>query len=93
MGKIKGCGNETCEAHKKKLIYKESESFCSKCGSPLVYVCKDCYTKLSDDTAKYCVRCLQIMKIEKTREESCWSCYWNWCRSISSCFKIRKKAT
>ncbi len=58
MGKIKGCGNESCEAHKKKLIYKESEAFCSKCGRPLVYVCKDCYTQLPADTDKYCVRCL-----------------------------------
>lgn len=58
MGKIKGCGNESCEAHNKKITYKESEAFCSKCGTPLVYVCKDCYTQLPDDTEKYCVRCL-----------------------------------
>lgn len=58
MAKIKGCGNEACEANKKKITYKETESFCSKCGSPLVYVCKDCYTQLPDDTEKYCVRCL-----------------------------------
>lgn len=57
MRKIKGCGNESCEAHKKKITYKESEAFCSKCGSPLVYVCKECYTQLSDDAKKYCVRC------------------------------------
>ena len=58
MEKIKGCGNESCEAHQKKLICKESEAFCSKCGRPLVYVCKDCYTQLPPDTDKYCVRCL-----------------------------------
>lgn len=58
MEKIKGCGNESCESHKKKLTYKDSEAFCSKCGSPLVYVCKDCYTQLPTDTDKYCVRCL-----------------------------------
>ena len=58
MGKIKGCGNESCEAHKKKITYKESEVFCSKSGSMLIYVCKDCYTQLSDDAEKYCVRCL-----------------------------------
>ena len=57
MGKIKGCGNESCETHKKKITYKESEAFCSKCGSPLVYVCKDCHTQLPDDATKYCVRC------------------------------------
>jgi len=58
MGKIKGCGNESCEAHKKKITYKESDAFCSKCGSLLVYVCKDCCTQLPDDTEKYCVRCI-----------------------------------
>lgn len=58
MRKIKGCGNESCEAHKKKIIYKEAETFCSRCGNPLVYVCKDCYTQLPDDVEKYCVRCL-----------------------------------
>lgn len=58
MGKTKGCGTESCEAHKKKVTDKESEIFCSKCGSPLVYVCKDCYTQLPDGTEKYCVRCL-----------------------------------
>lgn len=57
MKKNKGCCNESCEAHKKKLIYKETEAFCSKCGRPLVYVCKDCYTQLPADTDKYCVRC------------------------------------
>ena len=57
MGKTKGCGNETCEAFKKEITYKESEKFCSKCGSVLVYVCKDCYTQLPNDDVKYCVRC------------------------------------
>ena len=58
MGKIKGCGNESCEAHKKKITYKDSETFCSKCGDSLVYICKDCYTQMPDDTEKFCVRCL-----------------------------------
>lgn len=58
MGKIKGCSNESCEAHKKKIKYKESEVSCLKCKGSLVYVCKDCYTQLPNDTVKYCVRCL-----------------------------------
>lgn len=58
MRKIKGCGNESCEAHKKKITYKEAENFCSRCGTLLVYVCKDCYTQLPADAEKYCVRCL-----------------------------------
>lgn len=58
MRKSKGCGNESCEAHKMKIKYKESEAFCSKCASPLVYVCKECYTQMPGDTEKFCVRCL-----------------------------------
>ncbi|MPM37614.1 hypothetical protein SDC9_84232 [bioreactor metagenome] len=58
MGKIKGCVNASCEAHNKKITYKESETFCSRCGNPLFYVCKDCYTQLPDDSEKYCIRCL-----------------------------------
>lgn len=57
MGKIKGCANESCTAQKKKIKYNESETFCSKCGSLLIYVCKDCYKPLPKDTEKYCVRC------------------------------------
>jgi len=57
MGRIKGCGNGPCEANKKKITYKETETFCSRCGRPLVYVCRECYTQLPDNTEKYCVRC------------------------------------
>lgn len=67
MRKIKGCGNESCEVHKKKITYKGSEIVCSKCGSPLVYVCKDCYTQMPDDTDKYCVRCLAKHKDRKDK--------------------------
>lgn len=58
MRKNKGCVNESCEAHKKKIEYKNVESFCSKCGFPLVYVCKDCYMQLPDENEKYCIRCI-----------------------------------
>ena len=57
MKKIKGCLNESCEAHIKKRKFKESETFCSKCGSPLSHVCKDCFMKSPEDNDKYCVRC------------------------------------
>jgi len=67
MGKIKGCGEETCVAHKKKTVYKKSDTFCSKCGNPLVYMCKDCKTMLSGDTNKYCVRCLAKYKDKKDK--------------------------
>ena len=57
MGRSKGCVNDSCSAHKKKVRYKESEFYCSICGEPLAYVCKDCYTQLPDGHLKYCVRC------------------------------------
>ena len=67
MGKIKGCSNETCVAHKKKTAYKETDMFCLKCGNPLIYMCKDCKTQLPGDTAKYCVRCLAKHKDKKDK--------------------------
>ena len=57
MKAIKGCVNAACSAHKKKTVYKDAESFCSICGSPLEYVCKNCFTQLPDGKEKYCVRC------------------------------------
>lgn len=57
MVKNKGCVNESCEALKKKTTYKDSDAFCPKCGSSLVYVCKKCYTQLPDNVDKLCVRC------------------------------------
>lgn len=57
MGKIKGCSNESCQARQKRITYKESEAFCSRCGTPLIHVCKECYTQLPDGGEKYCVRC------------------------------------
>lgn len=68
MKVIKGCGNESCEAHKRKITYKETETFCSKCGKKLVFVCKDCYTQLPNDEEKYCVRC--SAKHEDRKEEA-----------------------
>lgn len=53
MGRVKGCTNEKCVAFKKKITYKETEEYCSKCGQPLSYVCKKCYTPL-EDKGKYC---------------------------------------
>lgn len=54
MSRVKGCVNEECVVFKKKITYKESEKYCSKCGNPLSYVCKKCYTPL-DEQGTYCV--------------------------------------
>jgi len=53
MVRVKGCVNEKCAAFKKKITYKESEEYCSKCGQTLSYVCKKCYTPL-EEKGKYC---------------------------------------
>lgn len=58
---IKGCINKDCKSYK-KTPYKDTDNFCSKCGSPLYYVCKDCWMELPDNTQKYCVRCDSIRK-------------------------------
>lgn len=56
MAKIKGCTNSRCVAHTKKITYKKSEDFCSKCGQPLSFVCKSCYTPI-EKSQKLCVMC------------------------------------
>jgi len=60
MGRVKGCVNDSCSAHQKHVKYKEDESYCSICGEPLAYVCRDCYTPLPNAKEKYCVRCRAV---------------------------------
>ena len=59
MGRVKGCVNEKCIAHEKKVLYEETEEYCSKCGVKLEYVCKTkkCYTFLEKSDGKYCIKC------------------------------------
>ncbi|MDO4976761.1 MAG: hypothetical protein Q4E53_05805 [Eubacteriales bacterium] len=45
---FKGCVNEECIARIKKISYKNTDEFCSKCGLPLSFVCKDCWMELED---------------------------------------------
>ena len=56
MAEVKGCTNSRCVAHTKKITYKKSEDFCSKCGQPLSFVCKSCYTPI-EESQKLCVMC------------------------------------
>jgi hypothetical protein len=59
MDRVKGCVNEKCIAHEKKVLYEENEEYCSKCGVKLDYVCKTkkCYTFLEKSDGKYCIKC------------------------------------
>lgn len=56
--RIKGCPNEHCEAFR-KIKYKASENFCSKCGASLVYICAKCGNKIEDFGPDYriCAHC------------------------------------
>ena len=56
MAKIKGCTNSQCVAHTKKITYKKSEDFCSKCGQPLSFICKSCYTPI-EESQRLCIMC------------------------------------
>ena len=58
MGTIKGCVTETCIANRKKVAYKKTDEYCSKCGNSLYAVCKKCHMQLQDDSEKYRVRCV-----------------------------------
>lgn len=62
---LKGCINEECIAKQKKMYFKDSDTFCPKCGQPLCYVCKRCGMKLPDNTRKYCIRCENEMRDER----------------------------
>ncbi len=67
MKVIKGCVNQSCEAKKKQIKYKSSEMYCSKCGQPLSYVCKKCYTVLPDASNAYCFRHSEEKKDQKDK--------------------------
>ena len=54
----KGCPNINCSAHIDKRKYKADESYCSKCGTPLVFVCAECYKEIEDTFGhNLCMRC------------------------------------
>ena len=62
MGKVKGCINQDCLARQKKIKYKEMETACPKCGQKLSFVCPKCFTVLSANDVKYCIRCAEGKK-------------------------------
>ena len=69
MSAIKGCINKNCISFKKKIQYKKTEDFCSKCGDKLQYVCKNkkCHKQLPDNSEKYCPICLAEKKDKKNK--------------------------
>lgn len=66
MRSVKGCINAACIVSQKKITYKETDDYCSKCGNKLYFVCRECYKQLPDD-AKYCERCIAKKQDRKDR--------------------------
>lgn len=63
MAKIKGCVYSECLAKQKKMHYKKDDSFCTKCGRELSYVCKKCHTVMQEkDKGNLCLRCISDKK-------------------------------
>lgn len=63
--RVKGCPNTECERHN-KYKYKHSDQFCTLCGSPLIFVCAECFKQIEDapDMHRYCENC----KAEKAQD-------------------------
>ena len=49
----KGCPNESCERHQKKIMLKATEEYCPKCGTKLIYVCTKCFREIEDIDPKH----------------------------------------
>jgi len=55
---VKGCIIDGCVANIKEIKYRADDNYCSKCGNPLVAVCKKCRSVLPNDYERaYCIRC------------------------------------
>ena len=63
-GRKKGCPNEECERHQKKIKMKATDEFCPKCGTRLVYVCSKCFTEIEDIDPKH-----KICKLCEAKEQ------------------------
>lgn len=69
MKKIKACLNDKCKGKEKKITYKADDTFCTKCGNELFFVCKKCKTTRIDENAdsNLCIRC-QAEKEDKNEK-------------------------
>lgn len=59
MGKdkrVKACPNADCDRNEKKYRYKSTDKYCTFCGAALVFVCADCFKKISADDPHH-IRC------------------------------------
>lgn len=65
--RVKGCPNSDCENHIKKLRFKTTDEYCSKCGEPLVFVCKKCFSEIQDSGPEHtkCTHCMEEAQAKK----------------------------
>ena len=63
----KGCPNESCEMHKKKVMQKSEIDYCSKCGAKLIYVCSKCFKEIEDIDKKHRICCFCEANLEEKR--------------------------
>ncbi len=65
----KGCPNETCDAHIKKIKWKASDNYCSKCSAKLVFICPKCFREIEDKDEKHilCARCQEEIDEKKAK--------------------------
>ena len=65
--RVKGCSNPECENHIKKVKLKATDEFCPKCGEPLVFVCKKCFSEIQDLGAEHtkCTHCMEEAQAKK----------------------------
>ena len=57
--RIKGCYNLECKRYRKEYKYEVTDNFCTICGTPLVFVCAECFEKIEDNGPehKLCAAC------------------------------------
>ncbi len=57
--RIKGCYNFECKRYRKEYKYEVTDNFCTICGTPLVFVCAECFEKIEDNGPehKLCMAC------------------------------------
>ncbi len=54
--RTKACPNADCDRNTKKYHYKSTDRYCTICGAELVFVCADCFKKISADDPHH-IRC------------------------------------
>ena len=72
--RVKGCPNTLCVSNHEKHKYDASDSYCTKCGTELVFVCKNCFKKLSDEGPEHviCRQCEAEREDRKHNSQKRW---------------------